>query len=213
LTDHAERGILTSGEFVIINSKESFASKPFDERLRLGKQCEAQMFENLRTCGYFIREATTYQDKYDKIDGFLSGDGIDFYPFQSKYRQTGSDIGFDVYEPWFGLGDPKTRLGRDYRGKAHLYVTQVNDQLYVMSDSGLKLLINDVLKEWKETGLKFDFGDGISRGTFNSRTFSGVQLKLKIDEHSHTPKIMAYIPPTAVNSDHCRIFTVKPISL
>lgn len=196
---------------MIINAQQSFASRSFEERLRLGKQCEAQMLENLRASGYTVKAATTYQDKYDKIDGFLSGDGVDFRAFQSKYRQTGSDIGFDVYEPWHGLGHPETRSGRDYRGKADLYVTQVEDQLYVMLAYGLKLIINDVLNEWKAANFKFDFGDGIQRGTFNSRVILGVQFKLKIDEQSRTPKIMAYIPPSAVSADHCRIFTVKPI--
>lgn len=191
----------------------SIAKLPFHERLRIGKQGEAQMLKNLQAKGYFIKPATLDQDKHDKIDGWLSNDGQNFIPFQSKYRETGTDIGMDVFEPFFGVDNPNTRQGRDYRGKAQLYVTQVHDQLYVMARIGLHRIVTETISEWRSLGFKYDFGDGLSRGTFNSRQYPGVQLKLKIDEENCNPKIMAYIPPAIVNDQLRRVFTVSPIRI
>jgi len=210
LTGHAERGILTSGEIVIINSNESFASKPFEERLRLGKLCEAQMFENLKSIGYYLKPATKHEDIELKIDGYLSNDQHLYIPFQSKYRQTGIDIGLDVWEPWFGPNDPRNGVGRDYKSKAELYVTQVNDQLYVMHRTGLHLIVDQTFYEWKNHNHKFHFGDGISRGTFNP-SIQGVQLKLKVDESNRKTKIIVYISPTSVDENYRLVRTVKPI--
>jgi hypothetical protein len=197
---------------MILNVPQSIASRSFEERVRLGKQYEAQMLQNLIGCGYQTKSATSREDMIEKIDGYIVDSGTAI-PFQSKYRETGSDIGLDIYEPWFGLDDPRTRLGRDSRGKAELYLTQVETTLYLMSKGGLKYVVDSVMNEWKDLNFKFDFGDGVQRGTFNSRIYSGVQFKFKIDERSGVPKIMAYIPPTAVDSDFCRTFTVAPIKI
>lgn len=199
---------------MILNTeRSSIASLPFDERVRIGKQGEAQMIQHLKETGYQVKPATTSEDMYDKIDGWLTNDGVTYFPFQSKYRETGGDIGMDIREPWFGHDDPNTKLGRDYRGKAQLYVTQVENTLYLMHRIGLHMIVDAVMTEWKNLSFKFDFGDGIRKGTFNSRIFPGVQFKLKIDERSQTPKIMAYIPPSAVKEEFRRTFTVKPIKI
>lgn len=196
---------------MILNVQRSIASRSFEERVRIGKMYEAQMLQNLIGQGYKTKEATSHEDMIEKIDGYIV-DAVDI-PFQSKYRETGSDIGLDIYEPWYGLGDPRTKLGRDSRGKAQLYLTQVETTLYLMSKAGLQAIVDRVMTEWKSLNFKFDFGDGIQRGTFNSRIYSGVQFKFKIDERSRVPKIMAYIPPTAVDSEFCRTFTVSPIKI
>jgi hypothetical protein len=187
---------------------KSYAALPFKERLRLGKLAEAQMYENLKNSGYYLKPATQQEDMELKIDGYLSNDQTNYFPFQSKYRQTGIDIGMDIYEPWYGPED--FQIGRDSKSKAIFYVTQVNDKLYLMHRQGLHSIVQITLNDWKQFGYKYHFGDGIRRGTFNS-AIPGVQLKFKVDESNNKPKIIVYIAPSVVKEEFRRTFTVKPI--
>jgi hypothetical protein len=71
-------------EHVIINAQQSFASRPFEERLRLGKQCAAQMLENLRASGYHVKAATTYDVLNEwKTENFKFDFGMEFFVVRS----------------------------------------------------------------------------------------------------------------------------------
>jgi hypothetical protein len=197
----------------VIIKPQSIASRPKKERVRIGKDVyETHIHESLRGKGYILKDATSYEDKIQKIDCYIIAEGREI-PVQSKYRETGIDIGMDIYEPWFGLSDSRTKPGRDSQSEAQLYASQSGSTLYLVSKASLQQIADAVMDEWKNLNFKFDFGDGIQRGTFNSRIYSNVQLKYKIDEENGTPKIIAYIPPTVVKSEFCLTFTVKPIEI
>jgi hypothetical protein len=56
---------------VIINS-QSIASRPTKERVQIGKEVyEAHIHKNLEALGYILKEATSYEDRIQKIDCYI----------------------------------------------------------------------------------------------------------------------------------------------
>lgn len=122
---------------------------PYAERVRRGKQVEEIVKDHLRHHGYIIRDATPEEDKFDKIDGYISpDDGRNFYSLQIKYRNSNNDRDDVLMEVTFVdttiPANPRMRLnGRDYIGKAEVYAC-------MCPDGYIKVVSAQMLKEHAE---------------------------------------------------------------
>lgn len=151
-----------------------------DKRVQYGKSIEKKIFDNLVQCGLKLREPSTQEDKYDKIDGWWetpSGEK----PIQIKYRDTGDDILFEVLLD-YERGIP----GRDMVGKAVYYavLSRTGGNIVMVSVAEAKALITAAQDAADQEG--FD-----ERGNFRYR---GVMLRIRPDPRTGQDKMMAYIP-------------------
>lgn len=150
-----------------------------NQRVEYGKSIERQIFDSLVGCGLKLREPSTDEDKYDKIDGWWetpSGEK----PIQIKYRDTGDDILFEVMKDY-----RRNIPGRDMIGKAEFYaVLGRGGSIVMVSVAEAKALIRDMVDEAENGG--FD-----QRGNFRR---GGAMLRVRPDPRSRQDKLMAYIP-------------------
>jgi hypothetical protein len=154
------------------------------QRVQYGKSIEKQIFDNLVGCGLKLREPSTQEDKYDKIDGWWetpSGEK----PIQIKYRDTGDDILFEVLLD-YERGIP----GRDMVGKAVYYavLTRTGGNIVMVSVAEAKEMITAAQDAADLQG--FD-----ERGNFRHK---GVMLRIRPDPRTGQDKMMAYIPVSAL---------------
>jgi len=150
------------------------------QRVQYGKSIEKQIFDNLVQCGLKLREPSTQEDKYEKIDGWWetpSGEK----PIQIKYRDTGDDILFEVLLD-YERGIP----GRDMVGKAVFYavLSRTGGNIVLVSVQEAKSLIAAAQDAADQEG--FD-----DRGNFRYR---GMMLRIRPDPRTGQDKLMAYIP-------------------
>lgn len=152
-----------------------------NQRVTYGKGIEKQIFDNLVACGMELREPSSSEDMYDKIDGWWNRGGKEV-PIQIKYRDTGDDILFEVMKDY-----NRNIPGRDMVGKAVYYavLARTGGQIVVVEVAEAKQHIEDAVAAAQQEG--FD-----ERG--NYRTRSGVMLRIRRDPQSGQEKLMAYIP-------------------
>jgi hypothetical protein len=151
-----------------------------DQRVEYGKSIEKQIFDSLVQCGMKLREPSSQEDMYDKIDGWWetpSGEK----PIQIKYRDTGDDILFEVMKD-YRRGIP----GRDMVGKAEFYavLSRVGGKIVLVSVAEAKKLIEEMKTRAEDEG--FD-----QRGNYR---MGGAILRVRPDPRSQQDKLMAYIP-------------------
>jgi len=151
-----------------------------DQRVQYGKSIEKQIFDSLVQCGMKLREPSTQEDKYDKVDGWWdtpSGEK----PIQIKYRDTGDDILFEVMKD-YRRGVP----GRDMVGKAEFYavLSRVGGKIVLVSVAEAKKLIEEMRAGAEDEG--FD-----QRGNYR---MGAATLRVRPDPRSQQDKLMAYIP-------------------
>lgn len=152
-----------------------------NQRVTYGKGIEKQIFDSLVACGMKLREPSSSEDMYDKIDGWWDVGGRE-EPIQIKYRDTGDDILFEVLKD-FNRNIP----GRDMVGKALYYA--------VLGRGGGQIVIVEVEEAKKkikaaQTAAEAEGFD--HRG--NYRTQDGLMLRVRRDPQSGQEKLMAYIP-------------------
>lgn len=152
-----------------------------NSRVNYGKGIEKQIFDSLVTCGMKLREPSSSEDMYDKIDGWWDVGGRE-EPIQIKYRDTGDDILFEVMKDY-----QRNIPGRDMVGKALYYA--------VLGRGGGQIVIVEVeeAKRKIKTAMAAAEAEGFdNRG--NYRTQDGLMLRIRRDPQSGQEKLMAYIP-------------------
>lgn len=155
----------------------------FDQRVQYGKSIEQQIFSSLVKCGLKLKEPSSKEDMYDKIDGWWTTPQGQM-PIQIKYRDTGDDILFEVMKD-YEQGVP----GRDMIGKAVYYAVLNRSRTIVMvSVAEAKMLIKKARDLADAQG--FDH-----QGNF---AWGNVSLKLRPDPSTGQTKMMAYIPVHAL---------------
>jgi hypothetical protein len=152
-----------------------------NQRVTYGKGIEKQIFDNLVACGMKLREPSSSEDMYDKIDGWWDRGGNE-EPIQIKYRDTGDDILFEVMKDYH-----RNIPGRDMIGKAVYYavLARTGGQIVIIEVAEAKQRIQDAMQAAEQEG--FD-----QRG--NYRTRDGIMLRVRQDPQSGQEKLMAYIP-------------------
>jgi hypothetical protein len=151
-----------------------------NKRVEYGKSIEKQIFDSLVNCGLKLKEPSSQEDMYDKIDGWWeTPSGIK--PLQIKYRDTGDDILFEVMKD-YERGIP----GRDMVGKAEFYAVlgRSGGKIVIVSVAEAKNLISTMKAAAEKEG--YD-----QRGTYR---MGGAFLKIRPDPRTGQDKLMAYIP-------------------
>jgi len=162
-------------------------------RVRHGLERERQIATALKDqVGLPIENATNIEDRERKVDRWIA------YPngrvaLQIKYRETGEDLLFEVYDKFFGWDDPKNKIGRDMMGEAQQYAVLLQDRKTIcivsvdVAKQAIHTMIDGAKQHWT---VESSFG-----ATFRHFTH-GVKLELKLqrDPRDGRPKMVAYIP-------------------
>lgn len=171
-------------------------------RVRHGKNRERQIADALRDqVGLHITEATEHEDKQLKIDRWIERDGKRI-ALQIKYRETGSDILFEVYDKWFDWDHQNNKVGRDMIGEAKEYAVLLQDRqtVVIVPTQKAKALVREMEKLARFMGWTYNTPTG---GTLKyvSRGYN-LELKVQRDPGDGRKKMVAYIPAGYFAAEH-----------
>ncbi len=166
------------------------------DRVRIGVKREDEIAEALRTqVGLDIRDATDDEDKgHLKVDRWLFQDG-QRHGMQIKFRQTGSDILFEVFDTFHGFGDRRNKAGRDMIGQAELYTVLSEDQrtAHIVPVALAHEIINEAMAMIEEHGWTIvQHARSVFRWFKNGHR---IEIRLTTDPKDGRPKVVAFIPP------------------
>lgn len=163
-------------------------------RVRHGLNRERQIAEALKLqAGLPIEDATDAEDRERKVDRWIAYKG-NRVALQIKYRETGEDLLFEVYDKFFGWSDPRNKIGRDMLGDATEYAVLLQDRKTIVmvpvavAKSAINIMIEGAQRQWTVQG---------TNGGATFRYFAnGAKLELKVqrDPRDGRPKMVAYIP-------------------
>lgn len=167
-----------------------------DPRIRVqhGKERERQIARALKEqAGLPIQEASDRDDKDRKVDRWIA------YPtgrvaLQIKYRETGEDLLFEVYDKWFGWDHPGNKLGRDMQGIAKEYAVLLQDRktIVIVPTEQAKAVINGMVEAAQSVGWTQETITGKTLRYFSRG--SRLELKVQRDPGDGRQKMVAYIP-------------------
>lgn len=176
-------------------NSQSNKFQSIQDRVKSGKKQESKILNAMsRDHGWIVQQASTNQDKFDKIDGILKHSPKPIpvplpAPIQIKYRDTnsGNDILMEVVWEFRNEYDaPIDQLltGRDMKGLAQLYLclNKLGTIVRVRLASEAKALAKNLLKGLLSTRKRF-------------YSIGNSQIRLTEDPESKRPKINAYIDP------------------
>ena len=162
-------------------------------RVKQGLNRERQIADALKyQAGLPIEDATGFEDRERKIDRWIAYPG-NRVALQIKYRETGADLLFEIYDKFYGWNDPKNKIGRDMIGDATEYAVLLQDRKTVVmvpvaiAKRAIAIMLEGAQQRWT---VEHPYG-----ATF--RYFAqGVKLELKVqpDPRDGRPKMVAYIP-------------------
>ena len=162
-------------------------------RVRHGLNRERQIADALRTqAGLPIEDATGMEDRERKVDRWIAYPGKRV-TLQIKYRETGEDLLFEVYDKFFGWDDPKNKVGRDMMGDSTEYAVLLQDRKTIVmvpvavAKRAIGIMVEGAKRQWTV--------EGPHGSTFRYFT-NGCKLELKVqrDPRDGRPKMVAYIP-------------------
>lgn len=175
-------------------------SLPIKERVDLMLVEEKLVFncmnENLVKWNLKLHPASVYDDKANKTDAYLVGLqdtlGTSRKRCAIKVRDSRHDILVAVRDPYYGEGDPRTKVGRDMLKEYHLYITRDpgKTKLRVAYGKVIHKIINDMMEELAAKGYRIEKGS-----PFLSGKHPGCELRKHYDARSGHPKILGFIPP------------------
>lgn len=164
-------------------------------RVQHGVERERQIAVALREqAGLPIVDSSPEDDKErNKVDRWID------YPhgrvaLQIKYRETGNDLLFEVFDRFHGWGDARNKVGRDMMGIAKEYAVLMQDRRTIVMVPVAKA--KDAIQTMME-GAKIRW---TTEGPQDLKTFKyfhrGCALELKVthDPRDGRPKMVAYIP-------------------
>ena len=175
-------------------------TRHLESRVRVahGRNRESQIANALNTqCGLNLTDATDADDKIHKIDRWLNRNGQRI-PLQIKYRETGDDLLFEVFDTFDGWDAPTNKVGRDMKGNARLYAVLRSDcrTVNIIEVQNAKKIIDTLLMLAKQMG--WSESDGMFH-TFRFRVNGQTaELKVQRDPGDGRSKMIAYIPSAAL---------------
>ena len=158
-------------------------------RVRAGLVKEKQIADALKV--YLpVENATDTEDKIGKIDRWIA------YPtgrvaLQIKYRETGKDLLFEVFDTWHGWNHKNNKVGRDMVGDAKEYAVLLQDgkTVVIVPTELAKTVIRRMM--WAAEQV-WSF---IKDRTFHYKANGcDLQLKEQLDPYDLRHKMVAYIP-------------------
>lgn len=171
-----------------MTSDRMLADKNYEHRVREGKKKELTITLKLEKAGYKVATVTVEQDMHDKVDAVVNGRRA-----QYKFRETGTDILFDAFEPFdLPLGNPKNKIGRDLASKAELYFVLVGDRLWMAEKSAILKAVDAVLSAWIRSGAVDT--------RYRTESLPGVELQWNSDHNNSRKKLIFFINPLVVGA-------------
>lgn len=170
-------------------------------RMKHGKEREGQIANALKQqVGLNIIEASDDDDKARKVDRWLDRNGKQI-ALQIKYRETGEDLLFEVYDRWFDWDDHRNKVGRDMLGDAQLYaVLKTDKQTVVMVPTDYaKTIIREMIEIVQQHGWTVE--NHISKTFRFFQHGHKIELKAQKDPRDGRQKMVAYIPAAVFESE------------
>lgn len=181
------------------------------ERVRLGKLRESHIADALKDqVGLRIVEASDRDDKERaKVDRWIDDNGH-LVGLQIKFRETGDDLLFEVFDKWHGWDDPRNKLGRDLIGEAELYAVLKPDKrtIVMVPTAWAKNLINTLVSLARQFGWTVENANGKTFRYFKAG--SKVELKVQRDPRDGRQKMVCYIPAAVFESEQqAKVYDVR----
>lgn len=172
------------------------------ERVKHGKNREAQIADALVTqCGVPLEDATEVEDKTHKIDRWLV-EGDKRTAVQIKYRETGDDLLFEVFDRWDGWFNRTNKIGRDMKGNSKLYAVLRQDRKTVVMThvDVAKKIICDMQRAAQVIGWTVDQGPQRKILKYN-KNGGTCELRVQRDPGDGRTKMVAYIPAAVLQAE------------
>lgn len=162
-------------------------TKDYHQRIQQGKQIEFKIITALRKNGINIADATSREDMFDKIDGWIINKLGERQSVQIKYRENGNDIIFELVKDLY-RGIP----GRDMNCKAENYLL-VNSQGVgkLFKTHEIKYMASIILNY-----VKSQMETMIHRQTKWNSEENKWEAKITVDKAEGQCKLMAYMNPS-----------------
>lgn len=165
-------------------------------RVQHGIQRENQIAKALREqAGLDLRAATTYEDKDRKVDRWLVDPQTgNRKAVQIKYRDTGNDLLFEVFDRFVDWDNPHNKVGRDMVGDANLYAVLLSDRktVVMIPIDGAKEIITEMVEGARRFG--WTSQNGLVKTFRSFREGLTIELKLQKDPSDGRQKMVCYIP-------------------
>ena len=96
----------------------SIATKQTRERVEAGKKVESAIIAKLNEIGMKLSQPTNSEDILQKVDAWYVNKQGKRVGIQIKYRESGSDLLFEVFDTFVEFKSDKNKMGRDMIGLA-----------------------------------------------------------------------------------------------
>jgi hypothetical protein len=181
------------------------------ERVVIGKEHEEACLKCLRErYNYNFLKSTPQEDRNEKTDCWLvSKDGKKSRcAIKARVKKDGTledkktDILVSLRDPFYGVSDPETKVGRDMQYEYSIYISIIKGEIRMVNGKRAHEICNELLEEFML--LKRDFipeRKGYSpKLVLSSEKMPGCQVWLNYDARSKIPKLLAFIPPCFLNN-------------
>jgi hypothetical protein len=183
-----------------------------ENRIRVdhGVERERQIAEALTREGLKLRQSTADEDKDRKVDRWIIREDGTRVALQIKYRETGDDLLFEVFDRFESWDSPLNKIGRDMVGDAEMYAVLLQDKktIVMVRTAHAKKIISELLEGAKRFG--WTTQHGMSKSVKSFVNGHVVELKLQRDPRDLRQKMIAYIPSKIfTDSDQAQVYQVK----
>lgn len=171
---------------------------PMADRLAYGKDREDQIRKCLNERhNYNLFPASFAEDCAEKTDCWHVGKSGHRFRCAIKARISKSDILAVLREPFYGLSDEDTMIGRDIKYEYLLYITLSPDEKTIRVARGDRThqIYNEMWDEWVEKSGFIDIVKYNRKLMLCSEKHPGCQLWFHRDRWHGRPKVLGFIPP------------------
>jgi hypothetical protein len=166
------------------------ADKDHNARVEGGRKVEQFVIDKLIKSGFNTTKASDSDDMIKKVDVWLKTKG-EKVGIQIKFRETGNDILFEVFDTFYDFHDGRNKKGRDMIGEAKKYAVLINNKIVIVDKQEAKDVIEEMVQEarcngWSKKG-------ETSTLFYDDRGFE-LQLKMTRDHADGRRKMVAFIP-------------------
>jgi len=174
------------------NRSNMIATKSTRERVEAGKKVEQAIIAKLNQIGMNISQPTSSEDLIGKVDAWYTNKAGLKVGIQIKYRESGNDLLFEVFDTFYEFKSPNNKLGRDMIGRAKEYAVLIDNKIIIVEKQKAIDVINEMLDEARCNG--WSQSTGRTKTLFFESNNCELQMKLQDDPADGRKKIVAYIP-------------------
>lgn len=182
------------------------------ERVSFGKEKEDVILNCLnkhyKSHGYNLIPGTSMQDRKEKTDCWQVTPSGKKLRSAIKARVSKNDILVAMRDPFYGVKNEETVVGRDVLYEYFQYITLSKDgeTIRVANGKVIHKICEDLWQEFLDKVGDID----LSKSPYNSRPsmkilssekYPGCELWLHKDKWSYKPKILGFIPPSTLKEN------------